>query len=185
MGDSQWSTRTAAIVLLACAVIAGCGGDKASDAPISSTNLVEVCQQSTSFTRAPAAAASPPRPIQVFEEREEGRFMRQLILQAGDEWRATDASRTQLVACAKRSDEGKKVKECVFDTGDPVGLYEARYNVTVYETKTRKQREVAEIQARGYSCPTLVFFRSGDDAKLFARPKPEQYVAALRDQVED
>jgi cyanophycinase-like exopeptidase len=166
------------------AVIAGCGADAASDAPVTSRNLADVCQRDTYFTRAPAAAASPPRPIQVFAEQHDGRFMHELIPQAGDEWRSSDASGAQLVACAKRIDEGRKVKECVFDRGASVGLYAARYRVTVYETKTREQRKVAEIQATGYGCPTLVFFRGGDDAKLYARIRPEQYVTALRDQVQ-
>jgi len=80
--------------------------------------------------------------------------------------------------------DGRKAKECVFDSGASVGLYAARYRVTVLETKTLEQRKVAEIQATGYGCPTLVFFRGGDDAKLYARIRPEQYVTALRDQVD-
>ncbi len=174
----------AALGVIACAVISGCGADKASDEPITSRNLADVCQRSTYFTRAPAAAASPPRPIQVFEQMQGGGFMAQLILQAGDAWRSRDAARTQLVACAKRAgDDGEKVKDCQFEDGS-VGLYEATYDVTVYETQTREQRMVATIQAKGYACPTLVFFRDGEDKKLFARPRPEQYVTALRDQVE-
>jgi len=145
--------------------------------------LADVCQRSTYFSRAPAAATSPPRPIQVFQQMQGDRFMRQLILQAGDAWRSRDAARAQLVACAKRADDGEKVKDCEFEDGS-VGLYEATYDVTVYETRTREQRKVATIQAKGYACPTIVFFHGGEVKKLFARPRPEPYVTALRDQVE-
>jgi len=169
---------------LLCVTAAGCGGDTASDAPLATARLADVCQSSTYFTRAPAAAPSPPRPIQVFEELHENRFMEQLILRAGDAWRSTDDSRTQLAACASRTEEGAKVKECEFDTGAPVALHGATYEVTVYEVKTRKERMVTEIQAKGYTCPTLVFFPDRNDLKLFARPTPQQYVTALRDQVE-
>jgi hypothetical protein len=182
----SWRTRTAAVALtvMAGAVASGCG-EKASDAPISGGNLADVCQRSTYFTRAPAAAASPPRPIQVFEQLVGGGYMRSLLYQAqaGDAWNPRDAARTQLVACANRADEGRKVKECAFQTGR-VALHEASYDVTVYETRTREERAVVTIQANGYACPMSAFFRGGEDRKLFARPMPEQYVTALRDQVE-
>jgi len=72
----SWVTRIGAgLVVIACVVVSGCG-DKASDAPISSGNLADVCQRSTYFTRAPAAATSPPRPIQVFEQLVGGGYVR-------------------------------------------------------------------------------------------------------------
>lgn len=161
----------------------GCRGETPSDAAITATNLADVCKSNTYFTRAPGASSSPPRPIEVFADVQNG-FVRQPIFDRGDEWSAEDPSRTQLAACAKRVGEGDKIKDCPFDTGGPVALHDARYEVTVYEIKTREARKVVEIPAKGDICPTVAFFSSGEDRKLFARPTAEQYVTALRDQVE-
>jgi len=164
----------------------GCGGDRASDAPITSErDLQDVCERRTYFTRAPAAAASPPRPIVVFEQRQHDFYSRELILQAGPDWQSVNPNRYQVVACSKRTGEGEKIKDCAFDTGvKSVPLHEATFEVTLYEAKTRKPRKTVSIRGKDYTCPTLRFFRAGEDLRIFSNPKPNQYVAALGDEVQ-
>jgi hypothetical protein len=175
--------RTALLVMTATAVV-GCG-EQASDKPIRSTfALADVCQHQTRFTTAPAAAPSTPRPTAVLEEGQKDFYTPTQMHDAPDPWHVPSAKRMQLVACAKRTDEGDRVKACRFTTGpSSVPMHEATYEVTLYEIRTGKERKTVTIRARDRRCPLSQLFRGENDLKVYAHPTPAQYVEALGDQV--
>jgi hypothetical protein len=86
----------------------------------------------------------------------------------------------QLVACLEPADEGRQVRTCTFDSGDEVPLYEATYDVTVYEARTGREVGTATIPAAvSASCPMILTWDENEDPKVLTEPSLTQVRQAL------
>ncbi|MEV6072515.1 hypothetical protein AB0L82_38740 [Nocardia sp. NPDC052001] len=78
-----------------------------------------------------------------------------------------DMHRIQLIACLGQADEGVLIKDCWFDGGKTLPMYQGIYQATLYEAKTgRKVASERVMGKREEGCPVLVMTLG----KLYSEP---------------
>jgi hypothetical protein len=86
----------------------------------------------------------------------------------------------ELVACLDQSGAGEQVETCRFDSAsDEIPMYEATYDVTVYEAHTGTAVGTTTLRdAEQAICPAMLFVGDGD-TKLYTEPSARQLDEAL------
>ncbi len=117
-------------------------------------------------------------PVQYFESRiEEWRWPGQLLPRWWSSW--DDPSHTQVVVCAKVVDK-QVAKECRYEKGGTLIIYDATFVLTAFEGKTARQLGSKSLQLKATStgCPFLQFGSKHEgsypdyakELEAFARP---------------
>jgi len=151
--------------LVVVAVLRSTRGGPSDEPLTSAAQLSELCRRGTSFSDAAPYAAETPRTVAVFEppagnggdDRVE-RLPAQLQGERRDpypQWDTSDPTMIELVACVRRASEGEQVGECRFDSGEPVPLHAASYEVTVYEARTGEEVGSYDSGWDGEDCPAV------------------------------
>ncbi|MEV6344711.1 hypothetical protein [Actinoplanes sp. NPDC051851] len=155
-------------------------------------DLDDVCG-GTYYPASPKYAGKAPHPI-VISARERldlsGRTTRTLNRAAfagtakdRKTW-APSVGRTQLVACLDLLSGGTQVAECTSDDAKPVTLpmKSAKYRLTVYEVRTRREVSTTTLTGGDKSCPWVTI--TGADHTLYTTVDDDQLYKALRKRAE-
>lgn len=160
-----------------------------SDEPLTSAaQLSDLCARGTTFPDAAPYTDETPRTIAVFEappgnggdDRVE-RLPAQLQgarLDPYPQWDTSDATAIELVACVRRTSEDQQVGECRFDSGEPVPLHAASYNVTVHVARTGEEVGSYATGWDGDECPVAAL-TDAQRPRVFSRMPREQLMEPL------
>lgn len=172
------------VVVVVCALVvlalvtANRGGPSAE--PLTSAGqLADLCLRGTTFPDAAPYTSEAPPTIAVFDApRGNGGddSVDRIPAQALGE--LPDATAVQLVACVRRASGGEQVGECRFDSGEPVPLHTARYEVTVYVAQTGEEVGNYDDGADGVDCPVVALV-DGERPKVFSMIPREQLMQSL------
>lgn len=163
---------------------------KPSDQPLDSSAINSSCSWPRKyFPDQPVYEGSEPHPVAVLieEHSASGSYYRKMLLLPSSVSDRTpgylnprDDSTVQLLACLDQTEEGRQVKTCEFDSGEPVPMRQATYEVTVYEARTGDEVGKTSIRdAVRATCPTIITYRENEDPKLYTEPSLTQVEQAL------
>jgi hypothetical protein len=184
-----------AAALAAILALAACGGRQmhASDQAIrGGVHFSRLCEDGTYYTRAAAHQGGGPHPIEVFESSpgQGGSSSKPIYvpvlfgLHQSRAWRPAPVD-VQLVACSERSGDGSRSgTTCSYSGGSGAPFYHATYDLKVYEARTGRQVASATVTPTNDRCPAFALVKTSDP-KVFNRPDPEDYAAALAGAVDE
>jgi hypothetical protein len=196
-------TTLGAVVLVLVLVVVGVLGfgawtwaakPSASEGPLGSRPFDDGCAWPRKYYPQTAAyTGQPPHPVQVLieEHAASGDYYTAMLLLPPDAkdqnerlpgyLNPRDKTKVQLLACLDQTGQGRQVRTCRFaEPSAEVPVYEASYDVTVYEARTGAKVGTAVIPAAATaSCPMLLSYNSDDEPKIFTRPSARQVDEAL------
>ncbi|HEY0534960.1 MAG TPA: hypothetical protein VGD29_25540 [Actinoplanes sp.] len=171
-------------------------GPQASPAAVKDIeDLGNVCDQQMYFPQSPKYQGKAPHPIAIMTRDRKDMDTRisdtvydvdySSSKSRADAWNTYfHPAKVQLTACVDLVTSGAKVKTCKFDDPKPdsLPLKVGIYQLTLFETATRKQLFSKKITGDDRSCPTVVLL--GNDHNLYTSISDRAYVAALKKFVE-
>jgi hypothetical protein len=193
------TTLGAVVVVLVLLVLGGLGygtwswaaKPRATDGPLKSRVFEDGCGWPRKyFPRAAAYSGEAPHPVQIVieEHAASGEYYTGMVLLAPSAkerlpgyLNPRETSKVQLVACLDQTAQGRQVRTCQFaEPSATVPVYEATYDVTVYEARTGAKVGTAVIPyAATATCPMLLSYDSDDEPKIFTKPSASQIDDAL------
>lgn len=140
----------------------------------------KVCAEpGSAFRGAAPYAAAAPRPVVIFEGGD-GPYFR-----GSGPWGPTDPGDVQVVMCVRRSGSAQVLKSCkygatMFGGGESryLSLVAGKYEVTVYEARTRELIRTRTLTGTGGDCPQVV---SRDRDEVYASLEEEQFHESMSD----
>jgi hypothetical protein len=171
-------------------------GPQASPDSVKDINdLDNVCDQEMYFPQSPKYQGKAPHPIAIMlkDRKDMDNRIPASVYDVGyssaksrtDAWNVYfHPTKVQLTACVDLVSSGAKVKTCKFDDPKPdsLPLKVGTYQLTLFETATRKQLFTKKITGDDRTCPTVVLL--GNDRNLYTSISDRAYVAALKKFVE-
>jgi hypothetical protein len=171
-------------------------GPHASDAAIKDIDdLRDLCDENTFFPKAPKYQGKAPHPVAIMvrDRKDMDTRINETVYDPGysssksrsDAWDVYfHPAKVQLTACVDLVSSGAKVKTCKFDDPKPdsLPLKVGTYQLTLFETATRKQLFTKKITGDDRTCPTVVLL--GSDHTLYTGITDHTYVSALKKFVE-
>jgi hypothetical protein len=171
-------------------------GPQASPAAVKDIDdLDDVCDQQMYFPQSPKYQGKAPHPIAIMvkDRKDMDTRISSSIYDPGysftkvrrDAWNVYfHPAKAQLTACVDLVSSGAKVKTCKFDDPKPdtLPLKVGTYQLTLFETSTRKQLFAKKMTGDDRTCPTVVLL--GNDRNLYTSISDRAYIAALKKFVE-
>ncbi|MEQ7004797.1 hypothetical protein ABN028_01235 [Actinopolymorpha sp. B17G11] len=193
------TTLGAVVVVLVLLVVAALGygtwswaaGPRANEGPLESRAFEDGCAWPREyFPRAAAYTGEAPHPVQILieEHAASGDYYTGMVLLAPNAaerlpgyLNPRETAEVQLLACLDQTGQGRQVRTCRFaEPSATVPVYEATYDITVYEARTGAKVGTAVIPAATTaSCPMLLSYDSDDEPKIFTKPSARQVDDAL------
>ncbi|MEQ4204970.1 hypothetical protein [Actinopolymorpha sp. B9G3] len=200
VGGSRESGRALVVVLLAVLVVVAGGVGyavwswSAKPRPLDglpdTSTVAEACAERGYFPAAAPHDGSGPAPVRIAIRKEkEGAYggeYESLLIRPVPGQRVpatlnpTRNETAELIACLDQTGVGEQVETCRFDSAsDEIPMYEATYDVTVYEARTGEQvGRTALADAEQALCPAMLFVGDGE-TKLYTEPSARQLDDAL------
>jgi hypothetical protein len=171
-------------------------GPQASPDGVKDINdLDNVCDQQMYFPKSPKYQGKAPHPIAIMlkDRKDMDSRIPASVYDVGyssaksrtDAWNVYfHPTKVQLTACVDLVSSGAKVRTCKFDDPKPdsLPLKVGTYQLTLFETATRKQLLTKKMTGDDRSCPTVVLL--GSDRTIYTSISDRAYVAALKKFVE-
>jgi hypothetical protein len=201
-GRGAGTTVGAVVVALVLLVVAALGyvtwtwaaTPKASEGPLGVRAFEEGCGWPRKyFPQAAGYAGQAPHPVQILieEHAASGDYYTGMLLlppetkgrkeQLPGYLNPAEKTSVQLLACLDQTGQGRQVRTCRFaEPAATVPVYEASYDITVYEARTGATVGSAVIAAAATAtCPMLLSYNSDDEPRIFTRPSARQIDDAL------